>query len=98
MDDFRSTIEQSIADAPHEVLQNISTYLKRFALQKLPKDDVKLTYGKQWVAYMDSKTKHKYIMDSKINLLIHSHAPRVVSASDLGEVMRVSERWMRDML
>ncbi|MBK2008908.1 DUF4381 domain-containing protein, partial [Francisella orientalis] len=73
VNDFRMAIEETQQNNPKEVLQNISVYLKRVALQKFPNQQIKTLHGEQWLEFLDSKMKHQNFKNTKANMLANSY-------------------------
>ncbi|QIV96722.1 uncharacterized protein DUF4381 [Allofrancisella inopinata] len=98
IDDFKATIQRTLENKPQEVLQNISIYLKRVALQKFSNENVKLLHGKAWVEFLDTKLDNQEFSKSSGGLLADSYKPQILETAKLQEIITVSEKWLRRVL
>lgn len=98
VDDFRKNIEETYNNKPQEVLQIISLYLKRVALQKFPNSNVKTLYGQDWLAFLDSKSRGKDFTSTKAKLLKDSYKPIILDRNSLEEIINVAQKWLRRVL
>ncbi|APC95219.1 DUF4381 domain-containing protein [Francisella tularensis subsp. novicida] len=98
IDDFRETVEKTYQQKPKEVLQDISVYLKRVALQKFPNQPIKTLHGQQWLEFLDTKLKQQSFKTTKANMLGNSYKPVELDRVTLNEIMTVAEQWLRRVL
>ena len=98
INDFRKTIENTYQKKPREVLQDISVYLKRVALQKFPNEPVKTLHGQQWLEFLDAKLKQQNFKNTKANMLENSYRLVELDRATLNEIMAVAEQWLRRVL
>ncbi|AFJ42737.1 DUF4381 domain-containing protein [Francisella orientalis] len=98
VNDFRMAIEETQQNNPKEVLQNISVYLKRVALQKFPNQQIKTLHGEQWLEFLDSKMKHQNFKNTKANMLANSYRAIELDKQTLNEILTVAEQWLRRVL
>ena len=57
INDFKSNVGDVYISNSKEVMQSVSVYLKRVAMYRFTKDDIKTLHGKAWIEYLNSKTK-----------------------------------------
>ncbi|WP_150465688.1 DUF4381 domain-containing protein [Francisella sp. SYW-2] len=98
INDFRRAIEETQQNKPKEVLQNISVYLKRVALQKFPNQQIKTLHGEQWLEFLDSKMKNQNFKNTKANMLANSYRAVELDKQTLNEILTVAEQWLRRVL
>ncbi|WP_150463506.1 DUF4381 domain-containing protein [Francisella sp. XLW-1] len=98
VNDFRRAIEETKQNKPKEVLQNISVYLKRVALQKFPNQQIKTLHGEQWLEFLDSKMKNQNFKNTKANMLANSYRAVELDKQTLNEILTVAEQWLRRVL
>ncbi|AIT09783.1 membrane protein [Candidatus Francisella endociliophora] len=98
VNDLRSEVDNTYQQKPKEVLQQISVYLKRVAMQKFPNENVKTLHGEAWLEFLDSKLKQPNFVNTKANMLGNSYKPVELSKQELDEIMSVAEKWLRRML
>ncbi|AJI53982.1 DUF4381 domain-containing protein [Francisella philomiragia] len=98
INDFRMAIEETQQNKPKEVLQNISVYLKRVALQKFPNQQIKTLHGEQWLDFLDSKMKNQNFKNTKANMLANCYRAVELDKQTLNEILTVSEQWLRRVL
>ncbi|MEY8766955.1 MULTISPECIES: DUF4381 domain-containing protein [Francisella] len=98
VNDFRRAIEETQQNKPKEVLQNISVYLKRVALQKFPNQQIKTLHGEQWLEFLDSKMKNQNFKNTKANMLANSYRAVELDKQTLNEILTVAEQWLRRVL
>lgn len=98
INDFRMAIEETQQNKPKEVLQNISVYLKRVALQKFPNQQIKTLHGEQWLDFLDSKMKNQNFKNTKANMLVNCYRAVELDKQTLNEILTVSEQWLRRVL
>ncbi|QLE79463.1 DUF4381 domain-containing protein [Francisella sp. Scap27] len=98
VDDFKASVTDTYISKPKEVLQTISVYLKRIAIHKFPKDDIKLLYGQDWVDYLNSKTKISMFEGSVAESLANIYRPISLSDNELESIVVASQTWIRRVL
>jgi hypothetical protein len=98
VNDFKENLGEFYVSKPKEVAQSISVYLKRIALHKFPKDDIKLLHGKDWVDYLNSKTKKDVFDGENADYLGNTYKPQELSDVELEKVVSASEKWIREVL
>ncbi|AXA34482.1 hypothetical protein CDH04_08780 [Francisella adeliensis] len=98
VDDFKASVTDTYTSKPKEVLQTISVYLKRIAIHKFPKDDIKLLYGQDWVDYLNSKTKTIMFEGIVAENLANIYRPASLSDNELEAVVVASQTWIRRVL
>lgn len=96
--DFRNEVNDTNQQRPKEVLQQISVYLKRVAMQKFPNENIKTLHADDWLGFLDSKLKQANFVNTKANMLGNSYRPIELSKQDLDEIMSVAEKWLRRVL
>jgi len=96
--DFRNEVSNTYQQKPKEVLQQISVYLKRVAIQKFPNEDIKTLHSDAWLEFLDSKLKQSNFVNTKANMLGNSYKPVELSKQELDEIMCVAEKWIRSVL
>ena len=94
INDFRDSLRFTFENDPSQILQSVSVFLKRVALQKFPKEDISALYGKDWLVFLDSKMKNKEFNQSPVNLLANSYKPQILQISDLEQIVKISEKWL----
>ena len=98
VNDFKENIGEVYVRKPKEVVQGISVYLKRIAIHKFIKDEIKLLHGKAWVEYLNSKT-NKVIFDDEIaEYLQNTYKPQELTDVEFEKIISVSENWIRRVL
>ena len=98
VNDFKSNLGEVYVSKPKEVVQSISVYLKRIAVYKFTKDDIKLLHGKAWVEYLNSKTKQATFDGEVAEYLGNTYKPQELSDAELEKIVSVSEKWIRSVL
>lgn len=98
VNDFKESVGETYISKPKEVLQTISVYLKRIAIHKFPKDDIKLLYGQDWVDYLNSKTKKNLFEGDVAKELANIYKPSNLDDEELEKVVSASEKWIRRIL
>ncbi|MFT5950971.1 MAG: hypothetical protein ACI9BN_001227 [Francisella sp.] len=98
VNDFKENLGEFYVSKPKEVAQSISVYLKRIALHKFPKDEIKLLHGKAWIEYLNSKTKKAIFHDEVAKYLQNTYKPQEFSDVELEKVVSASEKWIRGVL
>ena len=98
VNDFKVNIGEVYISKPKEIVQSISVYLKRIAIYKFTKDDIKLLHGKAWVEYLNSKTKKAIFYDEAAKYLQNTYKPQELSDVELETVVSASEKWIRGVL
>ena len=98
LDDFKASVTDTYISKPKEVLQTISVYLKRIAIHKFPKDDIKLLYGQDWVDYLNSKTKTIMFESIVAENLANIYRPASLSDNELEAIVVASQTWIRRVL
>ncbi|MGQ4002146.1 DUF4381 domain-containing protein [Francisellaceae bacterium CB300] len=98
VNDFKENLGAVYVTKPKEVVQSISVYLKRIAVHKFPKDEIKTLHGKAWVDYLESKTK-KDVFDGEVtSYLTNTYKPYELDDSELEKIVSASEKWIRRVL
>ncbi|AJC48523.1 DUF4381 domain-containing protein [Allofrancisella guangzhouensis] len=98
INDFKATIQKTLENKPQEVLQDISIYLKRVALQKFPNEDIKVLHSKAWIEFLDTKLDNQEFSKSSGRLLTDSYKLQILETAELQEIITVSEKWLRRVL
>ncbi len=95
---FKADLGEVYISRPNDVVQSISVYLKRIAIHKFTKDDIKLLHGKAWIDYLNSKTKKNLFDGQNTNYLANIYKPRELSDVELEEIVSASDKWIRSVL
>ena len=98
INDFKADVGEVYVTKPKEVVQGISVYLKRIAMHKFKKDDIKLLHGKAWVEYLNSKTKKEIFGGEVAEYLQNTYKPLKLTDAELESVVSASEKWIRRVL
>ena len=98
VNDFKSNLGETYVTKPKEVVQSISVYLKRIAIYKFTKDDIKLLHGEAWVKYLNSKTKVEVFEGKVAEYLENTYKPQELSDIELEKIVSASEKWVRSVL
>lgn len=98
VNDFKANIGEVYVSKPKEVVQSISVYLKRVAMHKFTKDDIKLLYGKEWVDYLNSKVNVDIFDGEVAELLQNTYKPQKLTDEKLEKIVSASEKWIRRVL
>lgn len=98
VNDFKESVLDTYVSRPKEILQTVSVYLKRVAIHKFPKDEIKLLYGQYWVDYLNSKTKKDLFEREVAKNLANTYRPANLSDAELEQVVNASEEWMRRVI
>lgn len=98
VNDFKEDLSEVYVTKPKEVLQSISIYLKRIAMHKFKKDDIKLLHGKAWVEYLNSKTNREIFSSEIVEYLQNTYKPYDLDDVELEKIVAASEKWIRSVL
>ena len=98
INDFKENVGEVYVRKPKEVVQGISVYLKRIAIHKFTKDDIKLLHGKAWVEYLNSKTKSVMFEGEVADYLQNTYRPQELTDVELEKIVSSSEKWIRGVL
>ncbi|MED7788683.1 DUF4381 domain-containing protein [Francisella sp. 19X1-34] len=98
INEFRQEVEGVYKNNPTHVLESISVYLKRVALQKFPSENIKTLYGEKWLEFLDSKIDDESFETTKARLLENTYKPIELDTSTFGEIMAVAEKWLRSVI
>jgi len=98
INDFKGNIGEVYVRKPKEVTQSVSVYLKRIAIHKFTKDDIKLLHGKAWVEYLNSKTKKEIFGGEVAEYLQNTYKPQELTDVQLEKIVSASEKWIGGVL
>lgn len=98
INNFRNEVDKTYQQKPKEVLQQISVYLKRVAMQRFSNENIKTLHGDEWLEFLDSKLKQPNFINTKANMIGNSYKPVILDKQSLEEVMIVAEKWLRRVL
>ncbi|API86031.1 DUF4381 domain-containing protein [Francisella uliginis] len=98
INEFRQEVESVYKNDPTHVLECISVYLKRVAMQKFPSEEIKTLYGEKWLEFLDSKIDEDSFEATKARLLENTYKPIELDRSTFDEVMAVAEKWLRRVI
>lgn len=98
INEFRQEVEGVYNDDPTHVLETISVYLKRVAVQKFPDEDITTLYGEKWLEYLDSKIDDESFETTKARLLENTYKPIELDRPTFDEIMAVAEKWLRSVI
>ncbi|WP_150467668.1 DUF4381 domain-containing protein [Francisella sp. SYW-9] len=98
INEFRHEVESVYKNNPTHVLESISVYLKRVAMQKFPTENIKTLYGKKWLEFLDSKIDDESFETTKARMLQNTYKPIELDKSTFGEIMAVAEKWLRSVI
>ncbi|QIW09333.1 DUF4381 domain-containing protein [Francisella sp. LA112445] len=98
INEFRHEVEDVYKNNPTHVLESISVYLKRVAMQKFPNENIKTLYGEKWLEFLDSKIDDESFETTKARLLGNTYKPVELDRSTFGEIMAVAEKWLRSVI
>ncbi|ASG68697.1 membrane protein [Francisella halioticida] len=98
IDEFRQEVENVYKDDPMHVLESISVYLKRVAMQKFPNEQIKTLYGEKWLEFLDSKIDDESFETTKARLLENTYKRVELDRLTFDEIMVVAEKWLRRVI
>lgn len=98
IDEFKQEVDNVYKNNPTHVLESISVYLKRVALQKFPSEEIKTLYGEKWLEFLDSKIEDKSFETTKARLLENTYKPTELDRATFEEIMVVAEKWLRRVI